>query len=234
MSSVLIVGTDTGVGKTVVCKLLAAYLQGCELSVITQKWVQTGCEMSDDVEMHSIALPDNDHSKSDLTGARVPYSLKYPASPHLAAAIEGVDIDIAKIEAAHYELAKHFDMVVVEGSGGALVPVTESVLLADVADRLGLPVVVVVDNKLGCINHALLTVEALRFRGLRIIGLIFNQTNRERDEVIHSDNIRIIGLVSGVSILGELPHLSGSENCADLFRPIGDAFCREWRSINYE
>ncbi|MHB9037693.1 MAG: dethiobiotin synthase [Armatimonadota bacterium] len=227
MSSVLIVGTDTGVGKTIVCKLLAAYLRGRGLSVITQKWVQTGCELSDDIALH-----DNTHSANDLDDLRVPYSLKYPASPHLAAAIEGVKIDVAKIEAAHNELARRFDMVIVEGSGGALVPITESELLADVAVRLDIPVVIVVNNKLGCINHTLLTVEALRSRDLRIIGLIFNRIESEGDEAILLDNIRITGLICGVAVLGELPHMTEPQYPADLFRPIGDAFYRKWSNIN--
>lgn len=231
MNSVLITGTDTGVGKTVVCGCLAAYLRDLGLNVITQKWVQTGCGSSDDVELHSITPLDSDYTADDLADLRMPYRLKHPASPHLAAELEGVQIDVAKIEFAHAKLTQHFDLVVVEGSGGALVPITKTILMADVAVRLNLPVVIVAENKLGCINHALLTVEALRARGLRVVGLIFNRIGNEWDETILTDNIRAIARLAGVPVLGEMPGMDERQYAAELFRPIGEAFYREWRSI---
>jgi dethiobiotin synthetase len=227
MKSVLITGTDTGVGKTVVCRLLAAYIRGCGLNVITQKWVQTGCSLSDDIDLHSVNLPVAD----DLTDLRVPYSFAYPASPHLAASLEGVEIDIARIVATHAKLTEQYEIVVVEGSGGVLVPITETALLADVAARLNLPIVIVADNKLGCINHTLLTIEAARSRSLRIVGLIFNRIESGGDEVILTDNVRITDRLGGVPVLGELPCLAESQDASELFQPIGEAFCREWSRI---
>lgn len=234
MNSVFITGTDTGVGKTTVCGRLAAYLRSLGMNVITQKWVQTGCGASDDVEMHSLTPSGTTLSADELADLRVPYRLKYPASPHLAAAIEGIRIDIARVEAAHEKLSRHFELVVVEGSGGALVPMTETVLMADVAARLGLPAVIVAHNKLGCINHVLLTIEALRSRGLRIVGLIFNRIGSECDETILMDNIRITAQLGGVPVLGELPCLTEQQDADELFRPIGEAFYREWSNITDE
>jgi dethiobiotin synthetase len=234
MNGVIITGTDTGVGKTVVCRCLAVYLQSLGLNVITQKWVQTGCESSDDVQLHSITPLITTFPANKLAELRVPYRLKYPASPHLAAALEGDQIDTAKLEAAYAELAKHFEMVIVEGSGGVLVPIAETIVLADVAAHLSLPTVVVVGNKLGCINHTLLTIEALRSRGLRIVGLVFNRVESACDETIFTDNVRITGLLGGVPVLGELPYLAEPEDAADLFRPIGEAFYRKWRNADDE
>ena len=229
MKSVLITGTDTGVGKTIVCRHLAVYMQNKGVNVITQKWVQTGIDQADDINDHMLKpLPAWDQVQ-DIDNLRTPYRLKYPASPHFAAALEGVEIDIKVIEESHARLCKHFDLVLVEGSGGALVPLTEKIQLADLAARLKMDVVLVVSNKLGCINHALLSIEALRVRGIPVLGLIFNRMDENGDEIILRENVRIISLIAGVPVIGEMPFLRRDTDGSEHFKDIGEAFYKRWR-----
>jgi len=225
MSGVLITGTDTGVGKTLVCRHLAAYLRGLGVKVITQKWVQTGG--GDDIAEHG--PPDG--AGLSLAALRVPYRLAHPSSPHLAARRQGAAIDIARIRSAYAGLARRCDLVLVEGTGGLLVPLTERVLLADVAAQLALPVVIVAANKLGCINHALLSLEAARSRGLRVLGLIFNRAAGGGEEAVLRDNPRIVAALGRAPVLGEM---SGPDADAAAFRPIGEAILRRWKKLAHE
>ncbi|MDI6741098.1 MAG: dethiobiotin synthase [Smithella sp.] len=227
--SILITGTDTGVGKTIICRHLAVYLQSRGLNVITQKWVQTGCAESDDIREHNLTLPVFEAQMPNLKELRCPYSLPYAASPHLAAKSHGVEIKAARIEEALITLERHFDVVLVEGSGGALVPLNEEMLMADMAARLKMPVLIVAGNRLGAINHTLLTVEALAGRSIRVGGLIFNRIANLGDETILSDNISVISQFSNVPVLGEMPFVTGPEEAQVRFAPIGAAFYRLWR-----
>jgi dethiobiotin synthase len=230
--SLLITGTDTGVGKTIICRHLAGYLQSRGLNVITQKWVQTGCTESDDIREHNLTLPASAAQIPNLKELRCPYSLSYAASPHLAAKSHGVEIKAARIEEALITLERHFDVVLVEGSGGALVPLNEEMLMADMAARLNMPVLIVTVNRLGAINHTLLTIEALNARGINVTGLIFNRVERSGDETILRDNIRVISQFSNVPVLGEMPFVTGQEEALVKFAPIGAAFYRLWREEN--
>lgn len=228
MKSILITGTDTGVGKTIICRYLAAYMQEKGVNVITQKWVQTGYDQTDDIKDHMLKPLPLWNQVKDIDNLRAPYRLKHPASPHLAAALDGVEIDIKIIEEYHARLCEHFDPVLVEGSGGVLVPLNEKILLADLAARLKIAVVIVVPNRLGCINHALLTIEALRIREIKILGLIFNRMNDNGDETILSENVRIISLITGVQVIGEIPFLRNDADGFNRTKSIGEAFYRRW------
>ena len=225
----LITGTDTGVGKTIVCRYLAAYMQSKGVNVITQKWVQTGVDQADDIKEHMLKPLPSWSEVQDIDDLRTPYRLKHPASPHFAAALEGVEIDIKILEESHARLCDHFDLVLVEGSGGVLVPLTEKILLADLAARLKMAVVIVVLNKLGCINHALLSIEALRVRGIPILGLIFNRMSENGDEKILRENIRIISLIAGVPVIGEMPFLKSDADGFDRAQDVNEAFYECWR-----
>jgi len=229
LKSVLITGTDTGVGKTIVCRHLAAYMQSKGVNVITQKWVQTGCDYADDLKDHMLKPLPAWGEVQDIDTLRTPYRLKHPASPHLAASLEGVEIDIKIIEESHALLCKHFDLVLVEGSGGVLVPLNEKILVADLAARLKMAVVIVVSNKLGCINHALLSIEALRLRQIPIPGLIFNRMDGQSDEAILRENVRIISLIAGVPVIGEMPFLKSDADGSEHVKDIGEAFYKCWK-----
>jgi dethiobiotin synthetase len=204
-------------------------MQSKGVNVITQKWVQTGIDQADDINDHMLKpLPAWDQVQ-DIDDFRTPYRLKHPASPHFAAALEGVEIDIKVIEKSHARLCKYFDLVLVEGSGGVLVPLTEKILLADLASRLKMAVIIVVLNKLGCINHALLSIEALRIRGIPVLGLIFNRMSENGDEKILRENVRIISLIAGVPVIGEMPFLKSDADGFDRAKDVNEAFYKRWR-----
>jgi dethiobiotin synthetase len=230
--SILITGTDTGVGKTIICRYLAAYLKSRGLNVVTQKWVQTDSKENDDIHEHNLTLPASASKMPNLKELRCPYSFILAASPHLAAQNQGVKIKAARIEETLCALEQHFDMVLVEGSGGALVPLSEKLLLADMAACLEIPTLIVTANRLGAINHTLLTAEALTIRGVTVMGLIFNRIEKNGNEKIFNDNIRIIGHFSRVPVLGEMPFLTGTGEAQAAFEHIGAAFFSQWSKKN--
>ncbi|MEI6520972.1 MAG: dethiobiotin synthase [bacterium] len=206
MKGIFVTGTDTGVGKTVIAGLLAGAFSRYG-RVITQKWVQTGCiGNSTDIDVHnSLSGISVDN---ELTASVNPYCFTLAASPHLAAESEGGVIDPERIKSAYHELANQFDYVFAEGAGGILVPLTRSKMIIDIVAELSIPVVIVVENKIGCVNHALLTIEALHHRNIPIAGLIFNQKQLNiLDNHIVEDNPRIINQISNVPVLGKMPYL---------------------------
>lgn len=184
MRGLVVTGTDTGIGKTV----LAAGLVGA-LGARYWKPVQAGLEEETDSETVARLVPDAVvHPEA--------YRLITPASPHYAAWLDDVAIDPALLA-----LPKGEEPLVVEGAGGALVPLSETLLYADQFAAWGLPVVVVARTSLGTINHSLLTIEALRARGCAIAGVAF-----VGDEVAESE--RFICAHAGVRRLGRLPLLN--------------------------
>ena len=180
MTRFVITGTDTGIGKTV----FSAALTGA-LGIRYWKPIQSGLEEETD-------------SEAVARLARVPvlpeaYRLRTPASPHLAAAIDGVTIDPGR-------LAPPDGPLIVEGAGGALVPVTRRLLYADLFARWQIPVIVCARTSLGTINHSLLTIEALKSRGVPIHGLAFLGNAMP-------DSEEIIPEVGSIRRLGRLPIL---------------------------
>jgi dethiobiotin synthetase len=172
-----VTGTDTGVGKTVVaCALIRGFVeQG--LRVAGMKPVAAGDiidtpdgRMNDDVARLR-AAGNVDAPLEEIN----PYCFDAPIAPHIAAAGEGRSIDLDVIMQRYTALAARADVVVVEGAGGFLVPLNEREDFSDLARRLDLPVVLVVGMRLGCLNHALLTQEAIRARGLSIAGWVANR-----------------------------------------------------------
>lgn len=233
MSGIFITGTNTGVGKTVICGHLASYLRETGSDVVTQKWVQTGCsKQAEDLLVHDQLTGNTGSSPArDERDVRAPYIFTLPASPHLAAAEAGTRINPDTIRDAYMTLEKQHELVLVEGAGGLIVPLTENVVMGDMAAQLGLPALIVVDNTLGCINHSLLTIEALRQRDMPIIGLIFNTTTRTGNPTVQEDNPRIISQIAGVPVLGKLPFLDDVAGAHDRFEQIGNNFQQEYQKV---
>jgi len=228
MKAVFITGTDTEVGKTVICGLLANYLLSKGRTVITQKWIQTGSEnFPPDIAVHLDLMGKNKSDIEDYLPYIVPYAFRLPASPHLAAALEKKQIDAAKIKKSFQRLSKEFEFVIVEGIGGALVPFNEKELVIDIAQQMALPVIIVAANKLGAINHTLLTIEALKARGINILGVIFNAQNEMQDKIVLEDNPQIIKTLTGEKIFGILPWSKDRRLLCEAFEPIGSDILRE-------
>ena len=172
-----VTGTDTGVGKTCVSMGLMRRLQTQGHVVVGMKPVASGCSMT------SPGLLVNEDARRLQACASFnvpyrhvnPYAFEAPIAPHLAAQSDGVHIEIPVIERACRDLTAEADRVVVEGVGGWLVPINDTQSMADVARALGLPVVLVVGIRLGCLNHALLTAAAIRDSGSMLAGWVANR-----------------------------------------------------------
>lgn len=222
MRAIFVAGTDTGAGKTVVTGLLGRYLAEEGYSVVTQKWAETGNSgFSRDVRLHLRLMAKKKSEFEHNISLMAPYTFKYASSPHLAARLEGKRISVSRIWKSLTGLVKDFDIVVVEGTGGLLVPLNEKWLLIDVIKKFRLPVLVVAENRIGVINHTLLSIEALRSRGIKIIGVIFNNTSKGGRGPVLKDNARIVKTLTGVRIIGALPYTRDLGLLHKHFSPLG-------------
>ena len=180
-------GIDTGIGKTYTTGYLAKLWSEHGQQVITQKLIQTGnVDVSEDIQQHREImgtgwLPEDE---SKLT---MPEIFSYPASPHLATKLDGRDIDFDKIEAATQQLAEKFEVVLLEGAGGLMVPLTTELLTIDYLEQKKFPVILVSSGRLGSINHTLLSLEALKARGLSLYALAYNLNDESQDPLISKD-----------------------------------------------
>ena len=203
MIGCFVTGTDTGVGKTLVSTGLLHALAPHHRRVVGMKPVAAGVVPwgEDWASEDAIAL----RSASTLAVAPEldnPVLLLDPLSPHIAAERAGVQIDIAAIVRSYQALAAQADAVVVEGAGGFHVPLTDTQTGADLAQALALPVVLVVGLRLGCLSHALLTAEAIRARGLVLVGWVANRVDPEMEAA--DENIAYLRARLGVPLLAAL------------------------------
>jgi dethiobiotin synthetase len=186
-----VTGTDTDAGKThIACQLITQYVaQGYK--VVGMKPVAAGCELIDgewlNTDVQKLTAASNVKAPRELVN---PYCFNEPIAPHLAANIVGIEIKIDKIKQAFQQLTNMADVVIVEGAGGFLVPLNGKDSLADLAEELALPIILVVGMKLGCINHSLLTAEAIKARGLTLHGWVANHI--DRNMVMREENIETI------------------------------------------
>ena len=170
-----VTGIDTGVGKSVATGLMARWLARHGRTVITQKLVQTGSRgpVAEDILVHR-RLMETGLLDVDRDGTTCLCVYAYPASPHLAARLEGRLVDTAVLDQATERLVAKFEYVLIEGVGGALVPLTGSQTVLDYVAQRRYPLIVVGSLRLGSINHTLLTLEAAQRRGVEVRGLVLN------------------------------------------------------------
>ena len=166
---IFVMGTDTGVGKTVVTAAIALAARAHGRSVAPLKPAQTGEPPVGDAEFVAALI-----GLEEPVEAIRPYSLAASLAPAVAASLEGVRLDPRVVADAYAALAARHDLVVVEAAGGALVPFSDGVDMAALASMLGLPVVVAARPGLGTLNHTLLTLEALHRRGLTVLGVVIS------------------------------------------------------------
>lgn len=180
-----VTGIDTDTGKSYATGWLARLWRERGESVITQKLIQTGCPqgaVSEDILTHrrlmGIApLPE------DMDFTTCPLRFKYPASPDLAARMEGREVDLSLADRSTERLLEDYDTVLVEGAGGLLVPIRGDYTMADYAVERRLPVILVTSARLGSVNHTMLTLEACRARGLHVEMLIYNMYGATSPEI---------------------------------------------------
>jgi dethiobiotin synthetase len=171
-----ITGTDTEIGKTWVSLGLMAGLQAHGLMVAGMKPVASGCDLTDKGLQNDDACLLREQASHNLDYALVnPYAFAPPVAPHIAAELTGITIRINTIIETYQRLRAKADCVIVEGVGGWRVPLNNEQALADMVRALGLPVILVVGLRLGCINHALLSAEAIAADGIELCGWVANQ-----------------------------------------------------------
>lgn len=197
MPSVFITGTDTGVGKTFVTALLAQCLIEQGLDVGVMKPISCGPQKDND----AIKLKKQLKLKDPLNLIN-PIRLPLPLAPYAAAALLKKKINLKKIFAAYRKLERKHDLVLVEGIGGALAPITSSYMVADLIADLKLPTLIVARAGLGTINHTLLTVEALRRRKINILGIIMNGFKGK--ELSQETNALVVSKISGIPVLAKI------------------------------
>ena len=175
-NSVFITGTDTGIGKTFVSVALLHALRGAGLRAVGMKPVASGCVATAEGLRNEDALALQSASSGSPDYADVnPLAYAAAVSPHLAAAAEGRRVELAPVQAAYARLVARADVVVVEGVGGWLAPLSDTLVAGDLARVLGLPVILVVGLRLGCLNHALLSARAIAADGCTLLGWIGNR-----------------------------------------------------------
>jgi dethiobiotin synthetase len=189
--TIAVCGIDTGIGKTLVSGLLARHLLDRGGSVITMKPVQTGCAAgrAEDILLHR-KLMGIDWQPADEQGLTCPYCFPLAASPHLAAEQAGAAIDPAQLDQAADSLAAQFDQLIVEGAGGLLAPLTRSLLFLDYCKQRDWPLLLVTSPRLGSINHTLLSLEAIKQRGMNLLGLVYNLHGSHPPEIVR-DSFRV-------------------------------------------
>jgi len=207
-----ITGTDTGVGKTLIASALLYKFAQSGLKSVGMKPVAAGCELvsgqliSEDVTKLIAA------SNITATLAQVnPYAFAPVIAPHIAAKQAGVEIELTTIQKAYQALAQSADVVIVEGAGGFCVPLSDGLDTADLVRALNLPIILVVGMRLGCLNHALLTVEAIQARSLILAGWIANQIDPQMEafeENLNALKQRILAPCVAIVLWNNSPDLS--------------------------
>lgn len=210
MAGCFITGTDTGVGKTVVTAALALCLTGRGRPVGVMKPVETGFGAErnglSDAERLTVAA-----GAQDADRLVNPYRFSAPLAPMAAASLEGATIELGRIVEAYRRLAALHGSVLVEGAGGLLVPLTDGEDMRDLIERLALPVLLVGRSGLGGVNHALLSVEALRARKIPLLALVLNRIAPLADQqALRQEAATVEGLRkrSEVPVIGPLPYCS--------------------------
>ncbi|MGD8712002.1 MAG: dethiobiotin synthase [Thiohalophilus sp.] len=208
---VFVTGTDTEIGKTFCSRLLMIALQQRGLSVAGMKPVASGGEYRNGELVNDDALQLQQQSDRDLPYEWVnPYVFEPPIAPHLAAIQAGKVIEAELICGSFSRLQQQSDQVIVEGVGGWRVPLSDTLSVSDLPVLLDLPVVLVVGMRLGCLNHALLTIESIQQAGIKVAGWIANSIDPEFD--VPQDNLQTLKSRLDAPCLALIPHLPGEVN----------------------
>jgi dethiobiotin synthetase len=221
-----VTGTDTGVGKTLVSRLLLEALKRAGHSAAGMKPVASGCHVtaaglrSDD----ALELMQASGAAADYADVN-PYALGSACAPHIAAREMGVAVRLEKILESFRRLQQKSLWIVVEGVGGWSVPLGERLTMAEVAHALGLPVILVVGLRLGCLNHALLTAEAIRRADIPLAGWVANRIDPAMTHV--PENIATLAQKIEAPLLAQIPYQSAAKpDVATAVFPLGEMIMR--------
>ncbi|RKZ96463.1 MAG: dethiobiotin synthase [Gammaproteobacteria bacterium] len=218
MTSIFVTGTDTGVGKTFISVALIKLLQQQGLKVAGMKPIASGCEPTVEGLRNDDALRLSQQSNVDLPYDLInPYAFEPAIAPHIAAEQADIEIDLNIIQQNYQKIQQQVDAVVVEGAGGWLVPLNKSQTMADLAIQLELPIILVVGIRLGCINHALLTVKAIESTGLSLQGWIANHPEPSEQG---AEIVKTLKQSIKAPCLGNVPALNAKERAINYLEVV--------------
>ena len=219
-----ITGTNTDAGKTTISAGLLCAAKQQQRSTLAMKPVASGCEMAEQGLRNSDALALIAQSTIKLPYAKInPYAFAPAIAPHIAAQEAGVELCVDDLyQAAQVVLQQRADFTLIEGAGGWRVPISNTEFLSDFAIALNVPVILVVGVKLGCINHALLTVEAIRNNGLELAGWVANVIDPDCARL--SENLEFLHQHIAAPCLAEVPYLASAsaENIAEYLQQAAE------------
>jgi dethiobiotin synthetase len=204
---IFITGTDTGVGKTFVSVGLLIAFQKMGFSVCPMKPVETGCRIrkGELIPQDTLKLINASGIKESLDKVN-PYRFKLPLAPAVAAEFEKAEIKKKRIFTAYNYLLNKYNITIVEGAGGIMVPVYKKYLIIDLIKDLSLPVLIVSRPGLGTINHTCLTIEIAKSKGINVLGVIINYATKIKKDLSIKTNPHLIENLTGVPVLGIVPY----------------------------
>jgi dethiobiotin synthetase len=213
-----ITGTDTGVGKTIISAALVKAVQFLGFRAVGMKPIETGCQKTVESRQHT-AYGNNFLNPADgmflrnMSGAEesldliTPVRFENPLAPLPASEREGIPVDMEKITNAFATFAHKYTVLIIEGVGGILVPITKDYFVLDMAKDFGLPVIVVTRPGLGMINHTLLTVNYALKEGLTVGGIIINYSRPAEGTIAEQTNPKVLATICPIPVLGIFPYL---------------------------
>ena len=219
-----VTGTDTGVGKTVITAALIKVAHLLGFKACGMKPIETGCKIAVSSQQSAVSSKEKTLIPSDGTFLKnisnvnesidfiTPVRFMNPLAPLPASEIEGISVDFKKIQKAYTELSKKYDVIIVEGIGGLLVPITRDYSVLDLAKDFGLPLIIVSRPGLGTINHTMLTVNCAIKEGLNVAGIIINYSHPPEGTLAEDTNPEVIKKISPVPIIGIFPYLENFES----------------------
>jgi dethiobiotin synthetase len=219
-----ITGTDTGVGKTIISAALIKIARNLGLSTCGMKPIETGCKTalssqpSASGNNKNTLIPSDGIFLKDITDVNesidliTPVRFENPLAPLPASEIEKRPVDIKRIKKAYAELSRKYDILIVEGIGGLLVPITKNYFVLDLAKAFGLPLIIVARPGLGTINHTILTVTSAINEGIDVAGVIINYTCPPEGTLAEDTNPGVIKKIIPIPIIGIFPYLKNVES----------------------
>lgn len=230
--SVFVTGTDTGVGKTLVSAALASYLSRRGVRVGVMKPLESGISLGDaELRGSDASLLKSSAQCEHSLDVICPLRFEAPLAPAIAARRLSHVIDLEMADRAFATIRATSEQVIVEGCGGIMVPVTESLDVADLAKRFDLPLMIVARAGLGTINHTGLTVNYARQKGLDLLGVILSGMDKPGDDPSHQDNAEQIEKQFDVPVLATIPKMSESMSDRDKVAAVVDVWEQEGEGL---
>jgi dethiobiotin synthetase len=206
MKSLFVTGTDTDVGKTCVAAGIVKNLRDMDVDVAVMKPFASGYKENIDSVSNDVEILMKYSGSSDPVNLVNPYYFEIPSSPYDASKTLNIEIDITKVIDAFEKLASSHEIVIVEGIGGIMTPISKNYFVSDLISELGMRTIIVTSSKIGTVNHSILTIEHAKNKNLELMGFVINQTDPEGYELSNLKQ-QLIDL-TGMNVYATIPHLT--------------------------